>query len=359
MEISGRSGSLQIPASNTGSNAPLSSDGNTPTHRISGPVNPDPQLNQLQQSRTPDTPINERRTDPSNPLNTPGLRPGSQPPIQNPDPTGNRNPGPGSQPPIQNPDPTGNRNPGPGSQPPIQNPDPRQNETPEEKAMREAMELETMSEDQLNARQKEKLDEAAKVSQRYEEFDLLSRAKDAMENPKNAPKDLKVTIAFPGKEPVTLIPWDDKLMERDDFQELWDTAKKVLAEHETTNFANYNPKVDKAKLDALEDGIRQIAHKLGDNEHEEGERDHDNKWEKRWKEVRHKPVRLEAFEGLNRSNSPRVVAEQPRGNQSNPDGPGVNPDGPGVNPDGPGVNPDGPGVNPDGPGANPNGPSQS
>lgn len=298
MEISGRSGSLQIPASNTGSNAPLSSDGNTPTHRISGPVNPDPQLNQLQQSRTPDTPINERRTDPSNPLNTPGLRPDSQPPIQNPDPT--------------------------------------QNETPEQKAMREAMELETMSEDQLNARQKEKLDEAAKVSQRYEEFDLLSRAKDAMENPKNAPKDLKVTIAFPGKEPVTLIPWDDKLMERDDFQELWDTAKKVLAEHETTNFANYNPKVDKAKLDALEDGIRQIAHKLGDNEHEEGERDHDNKWEKRWKEVRHKPVRLEAFEGLNRSNSPRVVAEQPSGNQSNPDGPGVNPDGPGANPDGPG-----------------------
>ncbi|WOG26773.1 hypothetical protein [Endozoicomonas sp. 8E] len=166
-----------------------------------------------------------------------------------------------------------------------------------------------MTKDQLIARQKEKLNEAAPIANRYEEFSLLNRAKEALDNPKNAPKDLKVTIAFPGKEPVTLIPWDDQLMDRPDFRELWDTAKKVLAEHETANFANYNPEHENEKLEIIKNSIKVIADKLGDNTHQEGENDYDNDWEKHWKDVRHKPVRLEAFEGLNRSNSPVVITE--------------------------------------------------
>ncbi|KEQ19156.1 hypothetical protein [Endozoicomonas numazuensis] len=273
MEVTGRNSHIQVPAGDSGGNAPVSSDGKTPIHKVTGPVTPDPQLSQLQKKQTPDVPITDRQTNSTPPSTTPGLKRTQEASSENP---------------VKK---------------------EKEEETAEAKAIREAREIETMSEDELKAKQKEKLDEAAKVSDRYEEFSLLGRAKGALDNPKNAPKDLKVTIALPGKDPVTLIPWDDKLMERDDFQELWDTAKKVLAEHEVANFENYKAEDDFNKLSELKGTIKQIADKLGDNKYEEGERDHDNEWEKQWKEVRHKPVRLEAYEGLNRSDRTRVVVD--------------------------------------------------
>ncbi|WP_062268137.1 hypothetical protein [Endozoicomonas arenosclerae] len=273
MEVTGGNSHLQVPTGSSGGNTPVSTDGNTPTHKVTGPVTPESQLSQLQKKQTSDVPIHDRKTDTTPPSTTPGLKPSKETSTENPAKTE------------------------------------KEEETPEAKAAREAKELESMSEDELKAKQKEKLDEAAKISDRYEEFSLLGRAKGALDNPKNAPKDLKVTIALPGKEPVTLIPWDDKLMEREDFQELWDTAKKVLAEHETGKFENYKADDDFNKLSELKSSIKQIADKLGDNKYEEGERDHDNEWEKLWKDVRHKPVRLEAYEGLNRSDRTRVVAE--------------------------------------------------
>ncbi|MGI9278798.1 MAG: hypothetical protein ACR2PX_04105 [Endozoicomonas sp.] len=273
MEVTGGNSHLQVPTGNSGGTAPVSSDGNTPTHKVSGPVTPDPKLSQLQKKQTSDVPITDRKTDTNPPSTTPGLKPSKETSSESPEKTE------------------------------------KEEEISEAKAAREAQELESMSEDELKAKQKEKLNEAGKISDRYEEFSLLGRAKGALDNPKNAPKDLKVTIALPGKDPVTLIPWDDKLMEREDFQELLDTAKKVLEEHEAANFDGYKADDDVNKLSELKGTIKQIADKLGDNKYEEGERDQDNEWEKLWKEVRHKPVRLEAFEGLNRSDRTRVVAE--------------------------------------------------
>jgi hypothetical protein len=262
LEVTGSGSAIPAPGQRDTPPVPTT-DGNTLTHKVSGPVSPNPHLNSLKNDQTKSASIGDRKIKPDEGESTPGLKETKE-----------------------------------------------KEETPEAKAVKEAKGLEGMSEEQLKSKQAEKLKEAGKLTERYETHSLLGRAKSALGNPNNAPKDLKVTVALPGKQPVTLIPWDKSLEERDDIVELMDIAKKVLDEYEEANFKGYKPDDDFQKLSALKDGIRVIASKLHDDKHEEGERGgFKNDWEKGWNEVRFKPVRLEAFEGLNRSDRTRVVAE--------------------------------------------------
>ena len=179
-------------------------------------------------------------------------------------------------------------------------------------ASKEPESLEGLTKEELEEKQDKKFEELATATKRYETHSLMGRAKTAISDPLNAPKDLKVTVALPGKDPVVLIPWSDKVAALPNIADLRAIATKVLEEYEAANLSNYDKDKDFQLLGELQNSIRSIADKLGDNEHKEGvEGGFKNKWEKRFNEIRHKPVSIEAFEGHNYSDSAsRVNAEK-------------------------------------------------
>lgn len=229
------------------SSAPVST-GSTPTHSVTGPVDQPPHLAGLEPPKTPNTGVDEREIDTREGQNTPGLKKKDD-----------------------------------------------KKETAEEMKARELKELETMSPEELETKKKEKLSEAAKKSALYEEHHVMGMAEKYLDDPLNAPKDLKVTITPAGStEVITLIPWSEELEKRHDIEDLMKTAKKVLAEHRSQHFADFNPDEVFNQLESLKSFIKEIADKQKDNKHQEGVEDHDNNWETEWKAIRHKQAYLQA-----------------------------------------------------------------
>ncbi len=172
-----------------------------------------------------------------------------------------------------------------------------------------------MTKDQLLEEQSQALNKAKTISKRFETHSLMGRAQQFLLDPKNAPKDLNVTITLPGEtKPISLIPLSKELAATPEkFAEYQKMALEILKQYEENHYQAYSAEQDTQTLEQLKDVMRQTAKQLKDNKHEEGiQGGFKNKWEQAWNNIRNAPVTLEAFEhDKNDSSVPRVRVSKP------------------------------------------------
>ncbi|MRI33494.1 hypothetical protein EOPP23_10905 [Endozoicomonas sp. OPT23] len=188
----------------------------------------------------------------------------------------------------------------------------------------------SMTKEQLQEEQSQALNKAKTITKRYETNSLLGRAQQFINDPNNAPKDLRVTLTLPGEStPISLIPMSKELAATPEkFAEYQKLALEVLKQYEENNFQNYDPEQDKKTLEQLKEVMRQTAKCMKDDKHEEGDKGgYKNKWEQAWNKVRHEPVALEAYpDEKNESSVPRVKVSKPDIEQQEKKKPEENPD---------------------------------
>ena len=172
-----------------------------------------------------------------------------------------------------------------------------------------------MTKDQLREEQSQALNKAKTITKRFETHSLMGRAQQFLLDPRNAPKDLNVTITLPGEtKPISLIPLSKELAATPEkLAEYQKMALEVLKEYEENHYQAYNSEQDTQTLEQLKDVMRQTAKQLNDAKHEEGiQGGFKNKWEQAWNNIRNVPVTLEAFEhDKNDSSVPRVRVHKP------------------------------------------------